>query len=88
MARLPRDYRRDGDAPRVPLRYVGSLAIVCALLLFVDLTGWRYGYLPYEKATGGWALTALGAALVALLLAWLLRPLLSRRRDIYGPSDD
>lgn len=88
MARLARRLRRPDDAAHVPLRYIASLAIVCALLLLLDLTGLRYGYLAYEKSVGGWALTALAAALVALALAALLRPILVRRHDLYGDDDD
>ena len=92
MARLVRRFRRSAgparERPHVPLRYVGSLAIVCGLLLLLDLTGLRYGYLDYEKSTGGWALTAFAAALVALALAALLRPILVRRHDLYGDDDD
>ena len=106
MARLSRPVRRephpsavvrteapDAPPPHVPRWLLGTLALVCAVLLLLDLTGLRYGYLAYEKAFGGYALTAFAAALAVLALAALLRPLLARRtapngRDnAYGRDD-
>lgn len=90
MAKLSERYRRvrDPHAPKVPRALLIGLAILCAALLLLDLTGLRYGYFDYESQFGGWALTAFAAALVALALAALLRPLLVRRGDLYGPDDD
>ena len=85
MARLSR--RREGGPSTSP-RLVIILLVVCIALLLLDLSGLRYGYLAYEKAFGGWALTALAAGLFVLALAALLRPLLSRRGDLYGDDDD
>ena len=90
MAKLSRRFRRERDPqrPHVPGRLLIALAVLCVALLLLDLTGLRYGYFDYENARGGWALTAFAAALVALALVALLRPLIVRRGDLYGPDDD
>lgn len=86
MARFVK--RREPLAPKVPSKLLLVLALVCIALLLVDLTGLRYGYFSYEDSFGGWALTALGGAIAVLGLAALLRPLLSRRADLYGRDDE
>ena len=86
---MARPERTSENAPvRVPRALLVALAVLCAALLLLDLTGLRYGYLDYEKAFGGWALTGFAAALVALALAALLRPLLARRANLYGDDHD
>ena len=95
MARLPRTRRAaTRPAPTLPATAVprpllfGLLGLF-VLLLLLDLAGLRYGYLGFEKAFGGWAITALFAGVAALLLALALRPLLLRRPDHYGdPLED
>lgn len=88
LSRLRSSRPRDPQRPHVPGRLLVGLAVVCILLLLLDLSGLRYGYFAYESAVGGWALTAFAAALVAVGLTALLRPLIVRRGDLYGPDDD
>ena len=95
MARLTRRGARTGRERGVTLPPVAvprwllwGLAAACLVLLLLDLTGLRYGYLAFEKAFGGYAVTALFAAVAAILLALALRPLLVRRADLYGPADE
>ena len=96
MARLSRHGEvRDAPEPRttmppapVPRWLLLALAAAFVVLLLLDLTGLRYGYLDFEKGFGGWAVTALFAALATLLLALALRPLLVRRPDHYEAVED
>ena len=91
------DHSRSTDEPgarstlppaNVPRPLLVGLAVLFAVLLLLDLAGLRYGYLAFEKGFGGWAITALFAALAALLLALALRPLLVRRPDHYDAVED
>ena len=71
----------------VPAWVLANLGLVCLLLLFLDLTGLRYGYFWLEKSFGGFGIVGLMLAVAVLLVALALRPLLVRRADLYGPYE-
>ncbi|MGY8814250.1 MAG: hypothetical protein ACKVHQ_05980 [Gammaproteobacteria bacterium] len=75
------------DKPQIRQLIRNGLYVVCGLLVIADFIIHRHIYMPLEKIPAFYAIYGFIALVTVVLLAKILRKLVSRKEDYYEEGD-